>query len=101
MLATNLGLEEHPTGEKAWSDTVPVSDVFGQLRAQLVNPQPPTRQNAPSIQEVVSALDALLLPAEEQAEGGMPLHTMAPTHEEAVNDDNQLQQCVDMRDDSV
>jgi hypothetical protein len=68
-LATNLGLEEQPVGEKAWSDTVPVSDIFGRLRAQLVNPHPPTRQNAPSIQEVASALDALLLPVEEQAEG--------------------------------
>jgi hypothetical protein len=101
MLATNLDLEEQPAGEKAWSDTVPVSDVFGRLRAQLINPHPPSRQNASSIQEVVSALDALLLPAEEQAEGGTPLHTTAPTHEEAVNDDNRLQQHVDTCDDSV
>jgi hypothetical protein len=90
-LAINLVLEEQLAWEKAWSDTVPISDVFGRLRAQLVNPHPPTRQNTTSIQEVANALDALLLPAGEQAEGGMPLHTTAPTHEEAVNDDNQLQ----------
>jgi hypothetical protein len=99
-LATSLGLEEQPEGEKAWSDTVAVSDVFGRLRAQLVNPHPPSRQNALSIQEVVCALDALLLPAEEQAEGGTPLLTMAPPHEEAVNDDNRLQQHADTCDDS-
>jgi hypothetical protein len=99
-LATSLGLEGQPAGEKAWSNTVAVNDVFGRLRAQLVNPHPPSRQNAPSIQEVVCALDALLLPAEEQAEGGTPLLTMAPMHEEAVNDDNRLQQHADTCDDS-
>jgi hypothetical protein len=80
---------------------VPISDVFGRLRAQLINLHPPTRQNTLSIQEVASALDALLLPAGEQAEGGMPLHTTAPAHEEAMNDDNQLQQRADTCDDSV
>jgi hypothetical protein len=93
---------------------VPVSDIFGRLRAQLVNLHPPTRQHAPSIKEVVSALDALLLPAGEQVEGAlhmkarlsMPLHTAAPTNEDSVNDcaqndDNKHQQRADTRDDSV
>jgi hypothetical protein len=99
-LATSLGLEEQPAGEKDWSDTVAVSDVFGRLRAQLVNMHPPPRHNAPSIQEVASTLDALLLPTEEQAEGGTPILTMAPTHEEAEKDDNRLQQHADTGDDS-
>jgi hypothetical protein len=99
-LATSLGLEEQPAGEKAWSDTVAVSDVFGRLRAHLVNTPPPPRHNAPSIQEVASALDALLLPTEEQAEGGTPILTMAPTHEEAEKEDNRPQQHAGTRDDS-